>query len=160
LAQAEVAAETVPSIVSVPRDAMPDPFRCLVVEQAVTSAPENYGRNYSFLRNPGDCVGRDFSPERFAICETIQRKTKTAMPLDTTTEGGSGSLNNCISKGWVENDSFKIFCDAQRTMNVSFNVVVEPGIESGSVGLSQSNERLDVANGKITRGQVAIGIAK
>lgn len=141
-------------------DAMPNPFRRLVIEQAVTSAPEDCRRYQSFLGNPGDCISGGGPSERFAIGETIQRKTEAAMPFYIAIEGSGGALNSCSSKGWIENHGLNIPGDGQRPMNVRFNVVVEPKVESEFVRLSKGNERANIAHGKITRGQMAIGIAK
>ena len=52
------------------------------------------------------------------------------MPLHGTTEGRCCFLNCRDLKGGVENERFDIFHHTQRAMNVRFNVVIEPRVET------------------------------
>ena len=64
------------------------------------------------------------------------------------------------SKGRIENDGLDIPANAQRTVNVCLDVVVQPRVEIEFVCLGHSDERANIVNGKVARFQMTIRIAE
>ena len=133
------------SNMSVSRDAMPDPFRRLIVEQAIASSPQDRRCHDLLLGNPCDRVGRSRTPVHFAIGNPIQRQSETIVPFHPATERTSRFLYRGASKGRIENDGLDVLADVQRTVNMSLDIIVQPGIETRCVCFGQGDQRATTA---------------
>ena len=84
-------------------NAMPNPLRHLIIEQMTSSAPYCNWCHYAALSDLGNCIGHSSTSECFAVGQTIQRKSKAAVPLYRAPERGCCCSDAGALEGWVKN---------------------------------------------------------
>jgi len=94
-----------------------------------SSAPYCNWCHYAALSDLGNCIGHSSTSECFAVGQTIQRKSKAAVPLYRAPERGCCCSDAGALEGWVKNDGLDVFRHTERAMDMRLDIVVEKWVE-------------------------------
>ena len=106
-----------------------NPLSHLIVEQTISSAPYYNRCHHAALSDLSNRIGYSSTPECFAVGQTIQRKSKAAVPLYRAPERGCCCFDAGVLEGRVKNDSLDISQHIECAMDMRLDIVVEHWVE-------------------------------